>query len=123
MLKLPQKTLIKIKAILQRQQRSVESQIKTLEDGDPVLDDSLAESPESGTESWAADVHARFVTVKNDLLNLSKRISNSLNSLKKGTYGKCELCDKQIELPRLEAMPTATVCLSCSRKSVKSVRR
>jgi DnaK suppressor protein len=119
MLNLPQKTLDKIKSYLVKQQKDVESQIKLMEKDDPVLSDGLAESPESGTESWQADVHARFVSVKNDLTNLSRRISNSLTNLRKGTYGKCEVCGKMIEVARLEAMPTATVCMSCSKKPSK----
>lgn len=117
MLNLPQKTLTKLKTVLLRQQKEVESQIKSLETEDPVLAQGFEESPESGTESWSADVHARFVSVKNDLMGLSRRITNSLNSLKKGTYGRCEGCKKQIELARLEAMPTATLCLNCSKKN------
>jgi DnaK suppressor protein len=116
MLSLPQKTLDKIKKLLLRQQKEVTEQIKTMETDDPVLAEGLAESPESGTESWAADVHARFVSVRSDLSELSKRIASSLMSIRKGTYGKCESCGKQIEPARLEAMPTATLCLSCSKK-------
>lgn len=117
MLNIPQKTLDKIKTVLQKQQKEVESQIKILEKDDPVLSDGLAESPESGTESWAADVHARFVTMKNELMGFSKRITLALASIRKGTYGKCEVCGKAIEPARLEAMPTATKCMSCSNKS------
>lgn len=119
MLSLPQKTLDKIKSVLLRQQKNVASQLKSLEKDDPVLSDGLAESPESGTESWAADVHARFVTMKNELSGFSKRIALALASIRRGTYGRCEKCGKEIEAARLEAMPTATLCLSCSRKTSK----
>ena len=119
MLNLPQKTLTKIKSVLQRQQKEVESQIRSMETDDPVLAGGFDESPESGTESWTADVHARLVSVKNDLMDLSKRISSSLTRLRKGTYGRCESCKKQIEVARLEAMPTATLCVACSTKSSK----
>src|SRR3989338_3121691 len=123
MLNIHQKTLDKIKSYLKRQQKHVESQIKSLEKEDPVLSDGLAESPESGTESWSADVHARFVSMKNELLGLSKRITNSLTSLKKGTYGKCERCGKKIEVARLDALPTASLCLSCSKKTPSRTKR
>lgn len=120
MLNLPQKTISKIKKYLIDQQKRLTSEIKSIEADDPVMaPELLAESPESGTESWASDVHHRAVAVKNDLLGLSKKITHSLLSLRKGTYGKCESCGKQIEIQRLEAMPTATVCLACSRKSPK----
>src|SRR5687767_8794824 len=119
MLGLPQSSLNKVKSLLMRQQKQVTEQIKSLEKDDPVLMDGLAESPESGTDSWAADVHARFVTMRNELMGLSKRITSALSSIKKGTYGKCESCGKVIEPARLEAMPTATLCVACSKKPSK----
>lgn len=119
MLGLPQRSIDKVKSLLMRQQRQVSEQIKSLETDDPVLADGLAESPESGTESWAADVHTRFVTMKKDLLDLSKRITGALSSIRRGTYGKCELCGKAIESARLTAMPTATLCVMCSKKPSK----
>lgn len=119
MLNLPQKTLDKIKNILQREQKEVEEQIETIEKEDPVMMQDVPESSESGTESWQAEVHSRISSLKEDLLGLSKKISNSLTNLRKGTYGKCEKCGKIIEKERLEVLPTATLCLVCSKKNKK----
>lgn len=116
MLSQPRKSIDKIKKLLTLQQKQVKEQIKSLENDDPVLEDGLAESPESGTDSWAAEMHSRFVSVKNDLMGLSVRITKALTNIRHGTYGKCEMCGKQIELERLEAVPTATLCLVCSKK-------
>lgn len=120
MLNLPQQTLDKIKKILLKKQHSVEAQIKELDKEDPVLyPEGVDEASESGTESWQAEVHNRLQTIKNDLLDLSKRIKKSLFRIKTGTYGKCEKCHKDIEKARLEAMPTATLCVACSKKPSK----
>lgn len=119
MLELPQKTLDKIKKVLQRRKKYVEEELKVAEEEDPVLALGVAESTEPGTDSFRADVHARLQVVKANLLDLYKKIQQSLLSLKKGTYGKCERCGKPIELERLEAMPTATLCLICSQKGSK----
>lgn len=119
MLNLPQQTLDKVKRYLLRQQKQVDEQLKSIEKDDPLLLQSVAESSESGTDSWQADVHARVVAVKSDLLSLSKRITQSLANLRKGTYGKCEKCGKPIEAERLQALPTANLCLSCSKKTKK----
>lgn len=120
MLNLPLKTINKIKSSLLKQQKSVSKQLADIEKDDPITNNDLApESSESGTDSWMAEVHGRLSTIKNDLVNLSKRISDSLLRLKKGTYGKCDNCGKLIEIARLEAMPTATLCLSCSKKKNK----
>ncbi len=119
MLRLPQHTLDKIKKLLLLRQREVEEQLKEIEKDDPLTLDAPIESSESGTDSWQAEVHGRLVSLKTDLLDLSKKIKVSLSNLSKGTYGKCESCGKDIETARLEAMPTATLCLSCSKKSKK----
>ncbi len=119
MLHLPQHTLDRIKTLLLRRQKEVEEQLKEIDKDDPLTLDAPIESSESGTESWQAEVHGRLVSLKTDLLDLSKKITASLSNLNKGTYGKCEKCGKAIETARLEAMPTATLCLVCSKKPLK----
>lgn len=121
MLNLPQKSLIKIKKYLLRQQREVDEQLASIEKDDPMsLNNVVAEASESGTDSWLAEVHGRMSTIKEDLIDLSGRIKRSLFRLKKGIYGKCECCGKEIEPERLEAMPTATMCVICSKKKCTS---
>lgn len=119
MLSLPRQTLDKIKRYLLRQKKDVDARIKTIEKDDPVLAAGVEEAPESGTDSWTADVHTRLVAIKDDLGGLSRKITGALARIKHGTYGKCENCGKQIEAERLEAMPTATLCVSCSKKITK----
>ena len=116
MLSLPQKTLLRIKKALNKQQKDVKVGIQSLDKEDPIMSQTVAEVGESGTDSWMAEVHGRMTTLKEDLLGLSFRIKNSLFRIKKGTYGHCECCGKHIEEERLKAMPTATTCVSCSKK-------
>ncbi len=116
MLKKTRDSFNRIKRILLRQKSQVETEIKELDKKDPVLEDDLAESSEPGTESWIADVHNQKVAVKSSLMGLLSKIKNSLSRMKTGKYGKCENCGKAIEKKRLEAMPSATLCLNCSKK-------
>lgn len=119
MLKTYHKIFDNIKKQLQKQQRELEKNLKKVEASDPVKGDGLAESTEPGTDSWLADAHSKTVAVKQNLANLLTNTKQALINLKKGSYGKCKNCGKQIELDRLEAMPTATLCLSCSKKTAK----
>lgn len=123
MLNLPQKTLLKIKEALNRQQKDVAERIKSLSKEDPIMSQTVEEAGESGTDSWMAEVHGRMTTLKGDMIDLSVRIKNSLFRIKKGTYGKCECCGKDIEAQRLEAMPTATLCISCSKKKCPPAKK
>ncbi len=116
MLELPQKTLSRIKKILLRQQKNIQKQIKNLDKENPVLSVGVAESSEPGTDSWLAEVHGRLTTVKNDLAGFSGKITKALSRIKRGNYGKCECCGRLIEPERLKAMPTATLCIACSKQ-------
>lgn len=116
MLSLPQEIFKKIKDRLLVQQKEIERNLKNMQASDPVNSDGLAESSEPGTDSWLADAHGRTQAVMHNLVSLLQNTKLALTNLRKGSYGKCKKCNKAIELERLEAMPTATLCLSCSRK-------
>jgi len=40
-------------------------------------------------------------------------IDEALRRIEDGTYGKCHGCGKQIQLPRLKAVPHARLCIQC----------
>lgn len=117
MLDLTQKTFSKIKSLLQRQKKTLESGLKSIKAGDPLLSSDLPESSEPGTDSWMADVYSKTAAFRQNLENLLNKTKQALMGLKKGNYGHCEKCGQHIEVERLEAMPTATLCLSCSKKN------
>lgn len=117
MLNLPQKTLNHIKKYLQRQQKTVEKDLEAIEKDDPAVTPVLAETMEPGTASWVAEGHEKTQALVRELKKIGSNIKKSLLQIKQGTYGCCEKCGKQIEKERLQALPTATLCLSCSKKS------
>ena len=45
------------------------------------------------------------------------QIEEALERLSAGTFGVCEECEKPIPLTRLQALPYATECIECKRKS------
>lgn len=51
---------------------------------------------------------------------LIKKIDESLDDLDSGEYGYCEECGVEIGIRRLEARPTATLCIDC--KSLSEIR-
>jgi len=42
------------------------------------------------------------------------RIEGALKRISEGTYGACAKCGEPIDPKRLEALPTAATCISCS---------
>lgn len=51
---------------------------------------------------------------------LVKKIDETLSRLDAGDYGYCEACGVEIGLRRLEARPTATLCIDC--KTLEEIR-
>lgn len=43
------------------------------------------------------------------------QVERALEKMRTGRYGKCDTCDGSIGLPRLQAMPNSTQCISCAR--------
>ena len=42
-----------------------------------------------------------------------QEVNNALERIKKNTYGFCENCQKEIDIDRLRANPSAKTCLKC----------
>ena len=49
-------------------------------------------------------------------------VENALQAIKDGTYGICEVCGKEIQVERLEAIPYATVCIEDAKKDTPTDR-
>ena len=51
---------------------------------------------------------------------LIKRINETISKIDSGDYGYCESCGIEIGLERLQARPTATLCIDC--KTLEEIR-
>ena len=51
---------------------------------------------------------------------LIKKIDESLKEIESGDYGFCEACGIEIGIRRLEARPTASLCIDC--KTLDEIR-
>src|SRR5665213_3474375 len=45
-----------------------------------------------------------------------KKVEDAITRIEEGTFGLCEVCEEEIGLKRLEARPTATLCVSCKEE-------
>lgn len=119
MLDFPTKTINYIKNNLLKQQKQVEKNLKGVEEDDPATTQVLAESSEPGTDAYIADSHTKTLVLEEQLKKVNNSIKAALQRIGQGTYGKCESCGHQIKLGRLLIMPTASLCVSCSKKTSK----
>lgn len=53
---------------------------------------------------------------------LLRKIDEALHTLETGEYGYCESCGAEIGLGRLDARPTATLCIECKTAEEKRER-
>ncbi|RWR05929.1 TraR/DksA C4-type zinc finger protein [Siminovitchia fortis] len=60
-----------------------------------------------GTELYEREKDMALSVHEEDQLG---KVEAALSSMDKGTYGKCEICGKEIPYDRLEAIPYATTC-------------
>ena len=51
-----------------------------------------------------------------------QEIEAALQRIEAGNFGVCELCNKPIDKPRLEAIPYARFCLRCQERSERLAR-
>lgn len=83
-----------------------------------------------GDENISVDSHEGFadsaqvtaersqqITLVEQLRTRRADIITALRKIDDGTYGKCESCGQEIPIERLEAVPAATLCVSCKQQA------
>ncbi|MFC1955301.1 TraR/DksA family transcriptional regulator [Chloroflexota bacterium] len=50
------------------------------------------------------------------------RVEHALSKFEKETYGLCDTCGQPIDPARLEALPQASLCLTCKTQQVKNAK-
>lgn len=83
----------------------------------------------AGVSNHIADNATDVMEQEKDLAlssNLRDRLrdtEHALERLDEGTYGICERCGKPISPERLDALPSATLCIECKALADKQLRR
>lgn len=63
----------------------------------------------------AADLSTRLEINDRNLLTMAA-LKNALARIVRGTFGLCESCEEDIDPRRIEAHPTARLCMSCQAR-------
>lgn len=93
------------------QQRSMIIESRSLIDTDiQIQQDDLADEVDATSSELVATMKIRL---RNREVLFLKKIDESLRKIQAGTFGVCDDCEDDIELKRLEARPTSTLCVSC----------
>ncbi|WP_139416585.1 TraR/DksA family transcriptional regulator [Agromyces laixinhei] len=87
----------------------VMSEVRAARSGATADDEHDPEGP-TMTQEWSQRT-AVLADARAELAD----IDHALARIDDGSYGFCGNCGKRITVPRLEARPTATLCIDCAR--------
>lgn len=62
----------------------------------------------------------RNIALRNNAQELLAQVEAAMQRLDDGTYGTCERCGCEISTERLEALPYATLCITCQSEVERS---
>lgn len=88
-----------------------------------VIDEALMVRPEDKDEvdQANADIEQGIrMQLKNRENHTLRSINEALRRIDEGTYGECASCGEHIEIKRLQARPTTTLCLACKEEEEKA---
>jgi RNA polymerase-binding protein DksA len=77
--------------------------------GDGAGDDQA----DAGSKTFEREQELSIANNRRDLLVQMER---AMERLDKGTYGRCESCQQPIPKARLQAFPSATLCVKCKQR-------
>jgi DnaK suppressor protein len=114
--KLSKTFLTEQKRIIEEEQKKLMLQIEDLKKEDPFAD------PDHASDNAAVDTDVReqvgHDTVEAEIKDAMKRygeLKTAFELIKKGRYGVCERCNKDIPQARLKLVPEARFCIDCKK--------
>ncbi|HZJ51542.1 MAG TPA: TraR/DksA C4-type zinc finger protein [Actinomycetota bacterium] len=111
-----QATIDSIRTSLESERASLERQL--LDSGASVEGDQVEVSFDEGfaDSAQATSELSELIAHVEQLHSTHSEVVAALTRLDEGGYGVCESCGDRIASERLEALPTARLCLACKQK-------
>jgi DnaK suppressor protein len=108
--------LKKFKRIFETQKKSMLFNDKILRDDFGVNADDRYDEIDQATTDVEQSMRMRLRNRESLYL---KKVDEALKRIEEGTFGECDECGEDIEVRRLEARPTATLCVACKDEQEK----
>lgn len=105
--------LKKFKRIFEAQRDNLLFNDRVLRDDFSVCDDDRYDEVDQATSDVEQSMRMRL---RNRETLYIKKIEDALKRIEEGTFGLCDDCGEAIESRRLEARPTATLCVACKEE-------
>ncbi len=114
---------LKIKELKQLKLKIEESidQIKNnqtlAEEGMKISTEEQSDQVDAASADYA---NAQILRMRNREIFYSKKLQSALKKFDSEEYGLCEDCGEEIKFARLNARPTAELCINCKEESEKN---
>jgi DnaK suppressor protein len=109
--------LSELKTHLEEERISLERQLSEQGLGEVDVDEGFADSAQATAE------RSELIAVEEQHESLHKEIVAALARIDDGSYGRCQKCGAEIPEERLEAVPTATLCVACKQAATDALTR
>lgn len=116
--------LKKIRSRLESEREHLSKELEQIRTGARSTDERREGSPfgkreEEATESLELE---RRLALENRIVEQLNGVEHALQKFEKGTYGLCDRCGQPIDPARLEALPEASLCMSCKALLAKDAK-
>jgi RNA polymerase-binding protein DksA len=110
----------KLRTELQAERARLYSEVEQREDEQALTavsaDAELEELDSADAAAGTADRQTELM-LRENVRDQIEKIDRALARIDSGEYGRCERCGKPIAAARLEALPYATLCITCAERS------
>ena len=111
----------KFEKLLMAEQAHLSQGIRTIEENAIETTEiegggDLSSFAEAGTDTNERDTALRVASNETEWL---REVSDALRRIQAGSYGKCEGCDNDIPVKRLEVQASARLCIECQSQLEK----
>lgn len=105
--------LKKFKRIFEEQRKQILFNDRVVREEFSANDDDRKDELDQASTDIAQSMHMRLCNRETIYL---KKIDEALKRIEEKSFGQCEECGEDIEIRRLEARPTASLCISCKEE-------
>jgi DnaK suppressor protein len=81
-----------------------------------LIENNYETSPDPLDRASFESEQGTMLRIRDRESKLIRKIQKSLENLENGSFGICEICEKEIAIERLKARPMTTHCIQCKTK-------
>ena len=112
----------KARAQLESERKRLNAEMEQLRINVPSAEERREGSPFGKREEEATETLEleKRLALENRVRMELALVERAMRKIEEGTYGKCDVCGRDIDPARLEALPQATLCLTCKAQQAKN---